>query len=271
LPHLNPGWRSALGLAAILVLGALLARRRPKLALALREAAIAACLYAGWCLVGLATHPHPDGAIERARDLFRLEQALHLPSEVDVQQLVVPHAWLAHAVNAYYVYGHVNVIGLLLAWTWWRHRAGYSALRLQLIALTLVAIAFQFISVAPPRLLPDLGFVDLAQQYGESVYGTYGDGLASQLLAMPSLHVGWAALVAWTVWRNADGPWRLVGVGHLVLMTFAVVASANHWWFDGVAAMVLLALVVVALDRLPRRAARVGEPVPEPPLVPASA
>jgi hypothetical protein len=44
---------------------------------------------------------------------------------------------------------------------------------------------------------------------------------------MPSLHVGWAALVALTVWRLAPGGWRWLGVGHLVLMTLAVVASAN--------------------------------------------
>jgi hypothetical protein len=251
LPHIEPGWRLALGLAAFLVLGAVLLRRRPLAGLALREAAVACVLFAAWCVVGASTHPHPEGAVDRARSLFRWEQHLHLPSELDVQRLVTPHPWLAHLVNGYYLYGHLTVIVVLLAWVWWRRRDAYAGVRLQLILLSLVCITVQLLSVAPPRLLPDLGFVDLAQQYGESVYGGYADGLDSQLLAMPSLHVGWAALVAWTVWKHARRPWRWVGVAHLVLMTFAVVASANHWWLDGFVAMALLAAVVGVVDRLP--------------------
>ena len=75
------------------------------------------------------------------------------------------------------------------------------------------------------------------------------DDLASQLLAMPSLHVGWAALVAWTVWQHASGPGRWIGVVHLVLMTLAVVASANHWWLDGIVAAAILAIIVAAQQR----------------------
>jgi hypothetical protein len=272
VPHLDPGWRPALGLAALLVVASVLLRRHRRTSLGLREASLVASLYAAWCLVGMLTHPHVDGATRRGRELFRFEQRLHLPSEVSVQQLVLPHPWLAHLVNSYYLFGHVNVIGVLLAWTWLRHREAYPAVRLQLVLLTLVAIAFDVVTIAPPRLLPDLGFVDLASRYGESVYGGFGDGLPGQLLAMPSLHVGWAALVAWTVWRNADGRWRWLGIAHLVTMTFVVVASANHWWLDGIVAVALLAVVVLAVDRVPRLLrARRPEPLAEPALVAASA
>lgn len=207
-------------------------------------------LYAAWCLIGTITRPHVSGASQRGRDVYALEQWLHLPSEVSVQKLVLPHEWLAHVVNSYYLYGHLNVVVLTLAWTWWRHRPAYPALRVQLIALTIACEVVQLVPVAPPRLLPDLGFVDLAQKYGESVYGDFGSGLASQLLAMPSLHVGWAALVAWTVWRCASGGWRWTGVVHLVLMTLAVVASANHWWLDGIVAAALLAVIVAVQQRV---------------------
>lgn len=245
MPHIEPGWRSVLALAVALSIAAVLARRT-RWGVACREAAVVCLLYDGWIGIGTITRPHVDGALERGRSLFAFEQDLHLPSEASVQHLVLPHPWLVHAVDAYYAYGHLNVIGLALLWCWLRHRDAYPAMRLQLIVLTVVGEAIQVYAVAPPRLLPDLGFVDLALQYGESVYGDYGSGLTSQLLAMPSLHVGWAALVAWTVWRQASGWWRWVGVTHLVLMTLAVVATANHWWMDGFVAMGLLAVIVAA-------------------------
>jgi hypothetical protein len=251
LPHIEPGWRSVLALAAALTVAAVLARRT-RVAVALREAVVVCLLYDGWIGIGTITRPHVDGALARGRSLFNFEQDLHLPSEVSVQQLVLPHPWLVHVVDAYYAYGHLNVIGVTLFWCWLRHREAYPAMRLQLIVLTVVGEAIQVYAVAPPRLLPDLGFVDLALRYGESVYGNYGSGITSQLLAMPSLHVGWAALVAWTVWRQAHGSWRWIGVTHLVLMTLAVVATANHWWLDGFVAMGLLAGIVAAPEAMKR-------------------
>lgn len=259
MPHWEPGWRLALSVAAAFLVAALALRRRPRLGLALREAAVALGLWAAWVLIGSVTHPHVAGAEDRARDLFRLEQWLHLPSEVTVDRHVAAHPWLAHLVDNYYLYGHLNVIVLLLAWTWWRHRDAYPVVRAELVLLSLAALAMQLVAVAPPRLLPDLGFVDLANSYGESVYGQYADGLSGQLMAMPSLHIGWAALVAWTVWRHGRGGWRWLGLAHLALMTLVVVASANHWWLDGVVAMALLAGIVAVMERRPRP---VALPVP---------
>ena len=253
MPHWEPGWRFALAIALPALVLTVALRRRPVLGAALRELSIAMGLWAAWCVIGAATHPQVAGAHRRARDLFDLERALHLPSEVPLVQAVADRPWLAHLVNNYYLYGHLNVIVVLLAWTWWRHRSSYSALRLQLVLLSLGGLALQLLTIAPPRLMPELGFVDLANRYGESVYGGYGDGIAGQLMAMPSLHVGWAALVAWAVWRQAPARWRWVGVAHLVVMTLVVVASANHWWLDGVVAVLLLAAVVALVERLPER------------------
>jgi hypothetical protein len=263
LPHWEPGWRFALSFAAGFLVAAVVLRRRRRLGAALREASLAMLMWACWVLIGSVTHPQVAGAEARGHDVFRIERWLHLPSEVPLVRFVADHPWLAHAVNNYYLYGHLNVIVVLLGWTWWRHRASYNALRTELVVLSLAGLAMQLVTVAPPRLLPDLGFVDLANAYGESVYGGYAAGLSGQLMAMPSLHVGWAALVAWTVWRQARGGWRWLGAAHLVVMTLVVVASANHWWLDGVVAVLLLAAVIGLVERAPRLVPR-RVPVPVP-------
>ncbi len=62
--------------------------------------------------------------------------------------------------------------------------------------LTAFCLFIRFVKVAPPRFLTDLGYVDVSEIYNMSVYGEAGTGVSSQFVAMPSLHVAWAAVIA---------------------------------------------------------------------------
>ncbi len=261
MPHLDPTWQAAALIALALAVGALALWRIgfPRSAAAVREAALVVGLFATWQGIGSLTHRSVVGATDRALDIWHLEQALHLPSEVAVQAAVLPHPWLVQLANGYYLYGHFNPVIALLAWVWWRHRDAYPRVRLLLCLLTAAGFAMHAVTVAPPRLLPELGFRDVALEYGQSVYGTFTDGLAGQLLAMPSLHVGWAVLVAYVVVTTSPSRWRWVAVAHPVLMSLVVVVTANHWWLDGIVCAVLLLLIVVA-DAAVRRRRRVAPP-----------
>jgi hypothetical protein len=70
---------------------------------------------------------------------------------------------------------------------------------------------------------------------------------------MPSVHVAWAVLIGIAVAVVGTGPWRWLGAAHAVLTSFVVVATANHFWLDGVVAVVVLAVCAV----LERAAVRV--------------
>ena len=114
----------------------------------------------------------------------------------------------------------------------------------------------QMIPVAPPRMLTDLGFVDLALQYGQSVYGAFGSGVADQLSALPSVHVAWALLIAFFVITVSTSRWRWLILLHPVATIFVVVATANHFWLDGIAAGLLMAVALPVTDALERRRRR---------------
>jgi hypothetical protein len=163
-----------------------------------------------------------------------------------MQQAMTPHHWLVQIANAYYVYGHFNPVILMLAWVFVRHRASYARVRLLLCLLTATAFVVHFIPVAPPRLMPQLGFRDIALEYGQSVYGSFGEGIPGQLLAMPSLHVGWAILLAYVVITTSRSRWRWLVIAHPVLMSVDVAVTANHWWADGIVCGVLLVLCIAA-------------------------
>jgi hypothetical protein len=77
-------------------------------------------------------------------------------------------------------------------------------------------------------------------QYGQSVYGTVGGFDPDQLSAMPSVHVGWAVLIALCAYRVSTSRWRYLGTAHAAMTIFVVVATGNHFWADGIVAVALL-------------------------------
>jgi hypothetical protein len=115
-------------------------------------------------------------------------------------------------------------------------------------------------------LLPHLGLVDTGLLYHQSVYGHPGTGIADQLSAMPSVHMAWALFVALTVVQVSRSRWRWWIVAHPVVTMLVVVVTANHFWLDGAAAALLLAVaisVAAAIERLQLRhgLARMWRPV----------
>ena len=257
MPHIDPTWQlaalTAVGLLVCAVVLRVVGWSRSSAAAA--EATLVASLYTAWQLIGTVTHRNVEGATANALTVWHAERALHLPSELAMQQAMTPHHWLVQLANGYYVYGHFNPVIVLLAWVFWRHREAYPRVRLLLCLLTAVAFMVHFVPVAPPRLMPQLGFHDVALEYGQSVYGSFGAGIPGQLLAMPSLHVGWAILLAYVVVTTARSRWRWLAIAHPVLMTVDVAVTANHWWADGFVCGVLLVLCIAA-ERVGRRIAR---------------
>lgn len=228
-------WQQATALTAALAAVALglaiapLPRLRPLVPFA-REATLISGLYALWQLAGTLSVLGTSGALARGRWLERTERAWHLPSELSVQKLITGNSVLTQAANVYYATMHFGVLFVFLAWLFFRHRDRYRPIRRVLAYSTLACLLIQLIPVAPPRLLP--GYVDTAMQYHQSVYSLGFD--ADQLSAMPSVHVAWAALIGVAVALVGSGPWRWLGAAHAGLTVFVVVATANHFWLDGI-------------------------------------
>jgi hypothetical protein len=251
---LRPTWQLSLAVALALFAVAVAGRFvRGRLAGAAglagafaQQFSIVMALLALWQRVGGLVHTRKDGAMERARDIYALEQTVRLPDERWLQAAVLPHPAVVTALDTYYAYAHLNGMAVFLVWLWWRHREAFGRVRTSVVLSTLACLLVQVVPVAPPRLLTDLGFVDTALVNGRSVYGTFDAGLANQLSAMPSVHVGWAVIVGWYVWWVSPSRWRFVGPLHLLLTVLAVVGTANHWWLDGLVAAGIVALAIAA-------------------------
>jgi hypothetical protein len=240
-------WDQAAIASAVSIIGLLILRALPGdgrvrsfLGSALWEFGLIAALYSLWRLARQLPFTHTDGALDRAEHINDFQQALHLPSEISMQHFVVRHDWLAAVVNDYYATVHVPALLVFLVWLFVRHRDSFPHWRNGLAGLTLFCLAIRFVRVAPPRFVQHLGFVDLSTKYGLDVYGDVGTGVSDQFAAMPSIHVGWAAVVALGVFSVSPSRWRWVVLLHLPVTIFVVAATGHHWWLDGIVAILLL-------------------------------
>ena len=211
-----------------------------------KELSLVLALYALWQYAHDLAINKTAGAIEHARWLWNLEQAMHLPSEVSLQRALIDHRLVMQFLNIYYGGMHVPGVGILLIWLFFRHRERYARVRTSLALMIAGCLTIQMIPMAPPRFLPELGFVDAGLLYGQSVYGRGGSGLSNQLAAMPSQHVGWSLVVGIAAITISTSKWRWLVLLHPILTILAVTATANHWWLDGVVAGMVLGLAYCA-------------------------
>lgn len=212
-------------------------------------------LFVGYRAGRLLTSDQTSAAFAHARKVWHIERWLHLPMEQDVQGWLMQSARLAELANTYYAFVHFPATVGFLVWMFLRRPVHYFWVRRALILMTGASLVVHVVfPLAPPRMRPDLGFADTGALFGPNVYGPpEGGSIANQFAAMPSLHIGWAVLVALGFIVATRSRWRWLWIAHPVMTILVVVGTANHWWLDGAVAVLLLggALAVsVGVDRV---------------------
>ncbi|WND33769.1 phosphatase PAP2 family protein [Streptomyces sp. BB1-1-1] len=199
---------------------------------------------------------HTAEAFRNAHHVWAWERTLRLPDEGTVQSLLLHGDTLIHAANTYYATVHFPATAAFLIWLYLRRPGHYVRARRVLAAVTGAALAVHLLfPLAPPRMLAATGLIDTARVYGPSVYGPPStDQLSNQFAAMPSLHFGWALMVAVGLIVATRSRLRWLWLLHPLLTLLVIVGTANHYWLDVIvaAAMLGLALAVVRLPHRPR-------------------
>src|SRR5215475_11736340 len=242
-------WRQAAVAATGLITASVALRaagkpRLGKVAVFTQESGLILGLFALWQLAGSLAGVSPDGALARSRWIWHFERVVQLPSETAMQQVILPHPTVVQFFNLYYDSLHFPVLIATLIWLFVWHRDRYKRLRTTLVLLTGSCLLVQLMPVAPPRMLPETGMVDTAIQYHQSVYSSVAGFDPDQLSAMPSVHVGWAILVAVAVIITLRSRWRWLALLYPLMTTIAVIVTANHFWLDGIVAGLILVLAL---------------------------
>jgi len=200
-------------------------------------------------------------ARRNAVGLLSFEHTLGLDFERSLNHWLTGHMTLGSIASYYYFFAHGGVTIAVLVLLWWRNAPLYRRLRTRLVLVNLIAfVVFWRYPLAPPRMFPGRGFVDVIGNSHSLVSWSSGALVddADQLAAMPSLHIAWAIWSAIGLWQLFRQRWiTVVAVLYPLTTAFVVLSTGNHYVLDVVAGAATICLAFAlqsAIDRLCARA-----------------
>ena len=194
--------------------------------------------------------------------LIDFEKAMRIFWEPQVQQVSIHFHLVQEVANFVYAYAHFPVLIVVGAWLWFRGRHKFLFMRNVMFISMVIGLAFYFLlPAAPPRLMAlngyDLGFVDTVFGGNTAVSYAQPSIILNEYAAIPSFHFGWIAMASASIWVNtANRALRAIAVLMSLVMGWAIVASANHFFVDMALGVAVVAVSWVLAQRLELRLAR---------------
>ncbi len=172
-------------------------------------------------------------AFENARELVRLEQGLGLFVEPTVHAWATGTTWLIDGASWLYVNSHFTITTVTLAFLYLRRNERFYFMRnMFMVAMALALAGYLLFPTAPPRFMPEWGFSDSVASF-TGVGAEASNVLFNPFAAVPSMHVAFALMLALPMASMTRRRWaRGLWYAYPAVVTFVVVATANHWWLD---------------------------------------
>jgi membrane-associated phospholipid phosphatase len=215
---------------------------------ALLQIAIWLCVDSLYELVRGLTEGSHTAAFANGNRVVELERATHTFFEVNFQRLILDDHWLIDITNFLYLNLHFLLCTAFLTWLYLRRNEVFYFVRNVFIGTMAIAIAIHAVfPTAPPRLLTQYGFVDTIFSFSgvDQDHGAIS-ALVNKYAAVPSVHVGFALIVGVTASILARRRWaKIAWACYPLLMLYIVVATANHFWFDGLVGALCAGLAVL--------------------------
>jgi membrane-associated phospholipid phosphatase len=166
--------------------------------------------------------------------------------ELTLQQFAVSSAVLSKLVAWTYWNSEFTVVGLALLWVYLRRHDAFWRFRNAIIGANLVGlIGYIVLPTAPPRMFPSIGFID---HHSNGVVQL----AANPYAAMPSLHAADALIVGLVLASLVRRPiWKVVWLVWPAWVSFAVMATGNHFWLDVAAGLALGSAAMYVVYRRP--------------------
>jgi membrane-associated phospholipid phosphatase len=192
----------------------------------------------------------PTKAFQNALGVVGLEKHFHGLFELTLQRITIDSHLLTMLTSWTYWMSQFTVLGLALLWVYLRRHEHFARFRNTVLLANVIGLfGYIMLPTAPPRMFPQLGFVDTIATFGINHESGFIQLASNQFAAMPSLHAAdalivgvtlacivkrWYVKVLWLLWPA----W----------VAFAVMATANHFWLDIVAGMAVAVLAAGILN-----------------------
>ncbi|HTU84667.1 MAG TPA: phosphatase PAP2 family protein [Solirubrobacteraceae bacterium] len=187
-----------------------------------------------------------------ADQVIALERSLHVAVEASVQR-ALDSGVLSFLLSNVYLVAQAIVLPAALIWLYRRSPSVYRQLRGTVVLTWLIATPiFALYPVAPPRLA-GIGIKDVVSHQAVVTLTGMSTLFYNPYAAVPSLHVGLAFAIGIAAAAALRRPWtRALALLWGPLVTVAVIATGNHYFFDAATGL-LVAGVAFAATRAATR------------------
>jgi hypothetical protein len=213
--------------------------------------------YQGYSIArGLADNPGAaQTAFENARGVISVERALNIFVEPSIQGWAMSSGFIMDAASWLYVNAQTSITVGALVYIYLRRNASFYFVRnMMVVAMCLALVGYVLYPTAPPRFFPEWGFFDSVSDFaGVETDNTTVDTLFNPYAAIPSMHVAFSLMIGWSLARLVAPPaLRAVWALYPLVVTFVIVATANHFLMDALLGAAVAALASLAARELGR-------------------
>lgn len=193
-------------------------------------------------------------AFDNALQILDIQGALNANFELGLQQWVLERGDLIMFFNYFYAWFMWVFYAAAMILLFFAPQRYFYMRRVFFLSMLLALPWYIIYPLAPPRFMQPYGwdFVDTLVVYGPNYFSETGLVTANRYAAMPSMHVGWTTIAALMLWVALPGRFRIIGqalaVFLLVLITFTVMVTGNHYWLDAVGGWIIIG-AAVAINR----------------------
>jgi len=186
-------------------------------------------------------------AFEHARDIVSLERSLHVFVEPSLQSWAIRTGWLDSVGSWMYLNTHFVVTTCTLAFIYlFRNEHFYFVRNMFMVAMGIALVGYLVYPTAPPRMLPQFGFADSVADFTGVSSDASVNALYNPYAAVPSMHVGFALMLAVPMIRITRRRWaKALWAVYAPVVAMVVVVTANHWVFDAATGALSAAVAAV--------------------------
>lgn len=207
----NPLFLDAFVAVVLYIVYRLLSKRFPRISDGIKEASLMFLVFMCYDASRYFALDEADEAIYNARLVIAFEKETHIDVEIPIQRLIVKHEEFAKFLNSFYLGAHWGGLVIFFVWAYARvlfapigkrerRLKEYVTARGRFIIMNmLAAISFIAFPCAPPRAIPDGGYIDTLSTISHADVYTDTRRFVNPFAAMPSMHQGYSLLFATTV------------------------------------------------------------------------
>lgn len=212
------------------------------------EALVVVAAYLLYSAARVVVEGGQASAVNNTLHLVSMEQALGVFHEESVQRFVESYSWLSASMEWIYLWAYLPILVGAAIVMYIKDPGLYRSYRSAMFASAAIGLLiFAVLPVAPPRMLPEYGFIDSLHSQLTATSAAKND-----FAAVPSFHFGFTFLAAIGVahvhrWHC----WTCVALAALpALMLLSIVSTANHFFIDAAAgAAIVMAMWYVFVYR----------------------